>query len=205
MNSNKNQTMKSNSVYTVQEFNSGDGMLTQVWGPGMWHFLHTMSFNYPIRPSEHDKKHYRDFVLSMQYILPCGKCRDNLKKNFKTLPLSMKHMKSRESFSKYIFELHETINTMLGKKSGLTYEIIRERYEHFRSRCTKSLRDKKKNKTKKVRFQKTEDGCTVPLYGEKSKCVLQIVPEDMKCETLQIDNQCIKQRFSGNIESALKK
>ena len=85
MNSNKNQTMKSNSVYTVDEFNSGDGMLTQVWGPGMWHFLHTMSFNYPIRPSEHDKKHYRDFILSMQHILPCGKCRDNLKKNFKTL------------------------------------------------------------------------------------------------------------------------
>lgn len=204
MNSYKNQTMKSKNVYNIQEFNSGDGMLTTVWGPGMWHFLHTMSFNYPVQPTESDKKHYREFVLSMQHILPCGKCRENLKKNFKTLPLTMKHMKSRETFSKYIFDLHETVNTMLNKKSGLTYEIVRERYEHFRSRCTKSLRDKKKNKTKKVRYQKKEDGCTDPLYGEKSKCVLQIIPQDIDCETLQIDDQCIKQRYPGLLEPALK-
>ena len=145
------------SIYTTDEFNKGDGMLTTVWGPGMWHFLHTISFNYPVSPTEKDKKHYRDFVLSMQYILPCGKCRGNLKKNFKTLPLEMKHMKSRETFSKYVFDLHETVNMMLGKKSGLTYDIVRVRYEHFRARCTKSLRDKLKNKTKKLKQLKEEN------------------------------------------------
>ena len=27
-------------------------MLTAVWGPGMWFYLHTMSFNYPLNPTE---------------------------------------------------------------------------------------------------------------------------------------------------------
>ena len=46
-------------------------------------------------------------------------------------------MKNRTTFSKYVYNLHEHINKMLGKKSGLRYNDVRERYEHFRSRCTK--------------------------------------------------------------------
>ena len=173
-------------------------MLTSVWGPGMWHYLHTMSFNYPTNPTKQDKKHYRDFVLQLQYVLPCGKCRDNLKKNFKELPITYSVMKNRYTFSKYIYKLHEKVNTLLNKKSGLTYCDVRERYEHFRSRCSKTIKKKHvKNKTKKVRFAPItvkEKGCSEPLYGEKSKCILQIVPENTKCDTLQIDEKCIKRK-----------
>ena len=124
------------SVYTESDYNSNDGMLTTVWGPGVWHTIHTMSFNYPVEPTKEDKRNYRNFILSLKYVLPCGKCRKNLRKNFKKLPLEMKHMASRDSFSRYIYNLHELINTMLKKESGLSYEVVRERYEHFRSRCT---------------------------------------------------------------------
>ena len=55
-------------------------------------------------------------------------------------------MRNRTSFSKWVFKLHELINTMLGKKSGLRYCDVRERYEHFRSRCT----TEKKFSTRKV-------------------------------------------------------
>jgi aspartyl/asparaginyl-tRNA synthetase len=108
-------------------------------------------------------------------------------------------MESRETFSKYMYDLHELINKMLKKKSNLTYEDVKERYEHFRSRCTKSLKNRN-NKTKKVRFSKkisimNEKGCTQPLYGEKSKCILKIVPHDTKCETLEIDNRCVKKHL----------
>ena len=50
-------------------------MLTSIWGPGMWHFLHSMSFNYPVKPSDDDKINYRNFMLSLKNVLPCGKCR----------------------------------------------------------------------------------------------------------------------------------
>ena len=42
-------------TYTQEEYNSGSGMLTSVWGPSLWHFLHTVSFNYPVNPTNKDK------------------------------------------------------------------------------------------------------------------------------------------------------
>ena len=33
-------------------------MVTSIWGPPMWHYLHTMSFNYPVNPTQDDKKHF---------------------------------------------------------------------------------------------------------------------------------------------------
>lgn len=189
-------------VYSETDYNSNDGMLTTVWGPSTWHFLHTMSFNYPANPTCDDKRRYQNFVMSLQYILPCGKCRKNLLKNFKILPLTTKDMESRHTFSLYMYKLHEVINGMLNKKSGLSYEDVRERYEHFRSRCAKSVKhikmDLKKRKTmkksldKKDTKDKKENGCTEPLYGEKSKCVLQIVPQTTKCDTFQMDEKCKK-------------
>jgi len=184
-------------TYTKSQYNSGDGMLTSVWGPSLWHYLHTMSFNYPVNPTLKDKQHYRKFILSLQNVLPCRYCRENLKKNFKHLPLIEKHLKNRTTFSKYVYHLHEHINKMLGKKSGLSYNDVRERYEHFRSRCTLDVDSaefrkliRKRNKT-----QKKEKGCVVPLYGKKSKCVIKIVPQEEKCETFQIDSKCIKKNM----------
>jgi len=199
MNSNKtkkNKTKKNkrhikNKTYKKKHYSASEGMLTTVWGPSMWHFLHTMSFNYPIKPTRTDKINYRNFILNLQNILPCKYCRVNLKRNFKAYPLKMCIMKNRDTFSKYIYKLHEVINKMLNKKSGLTYCDVRERYEHFRARCTDE-------KPKMFNFKKTrkiEKGCTEPLYGKKAKCIIKIVPQETKCKTMQIDKQCIKKRL----------
>lgn len=133
----KNKTHKIKSVFEYNDYKSGDGMLTSVWGPSLWHSLHAISFNYPNNPTQLQKKKYRHFILNLRYVLPCKYCRINFKENLKCLPLRMKEMKSRETFSKYIYDLHEHINKMLGKKSYLSYEQVRERYEHFRARCNK--------------------------------------------------------------------
>ena len=49
---------KTRKVYTNNDYNSGDGMLTSVWGPSMWHYLHTMSFNYPVVPTKKENTIY---------------------------------------------------------------------------------------------------------------------------------------------------
>uniref|UniRef100_A0A6C0KP29 thiol oxidase n=1 Tax=viral metagenome TaxID=1070528 RepID=A0A6C0KP29_9ZZZZ len=189
----KNKTRKNNNrVFKNGDFYSGDGFLTTVWGPPQWHMLHTISFNYPVNPSPEQKKQYRDYVLSLQNILPCSACRKNLKTNFKHLPLTMKDMKNRDSFSRYIYNLHELVNKMLHKKSNLTYCDIRERYEHFRSRCTDEKPKVFKFDEIKEKKEKKEKGCTEPLYGKKAKCILKIVPQDEKGATLQIDKKCLK-------------
>jgi len=181
---------KTKKIFHGNDYSNKNGMLTFIWGPSLWHYLHTMSFNYPIEPTKQDKKHYRDFVLNLENVLPCGKCRKNLKKNFKRLPLTMENMKSRETFSRYIYDLHEVVNTLLKKQSHLSYEDVRERYEHFRARCLGNKKEVIKE------LEKSDLGCTEPVYGEKSKCILRIVPEKTKCETLEIDNRCMKQKVA---------
>lgn len=185
-------------TFKGNDFASGDGMVTKIWGPLAWTFLHTMSFNYPVHPTEDDKKHYKEYVYNLRYVLPCKYCRINLTNNLKKKPLEMCHMKNRETFSRYIYELHELVNRMLGKKSGLTYCEVRERYEQFRSRCTEEkprIFQFIKNKTQKNKTKKNkEKGCTEPLYGKKSKCVINIVPQEDKVATFNMDKKCIKTR-----------
>ena len=164
--------------FTRRQYQSKNGMMTAVWGPPMWHVLHTISFNYPVKPSGQDKEHYRDMVNNLRYTLPCGKCRENLVLNLKAVPLRSTDMVSRVAFSRWMYRLHEHINKMLGKNSGLTYRAVRDRYEHFRARC---------NAATPVR----EEGCTRALKGrKKTKCVLKIVPHDDDCATLTIDERC---------------
>lgn len=201
------------SVYTEEDYNSNDGMLTTVWGPSVWHSLHTMSFNYPVQPTAEQKRQYMDFVYSLRNVLPCGKCRKNLAKNLRQHPLKMQHMASRESFSRYIFDLHEIVNKMLGKKSGLTYEEVRNTYENFRSRCTKDQntirrrmrammmqrrdggKTQRRQRQQTSRTPKRESGCVKPMYGKKAKCVIHIVPQEEKCPTFNVDKKCIKKLF----------
>ena len=179
----KQNNITKKMVFTKEHYNSDNGMQVSVWGPCIWTFLHTLSFNYKINPTAEDKKHYRDFILSLQYILPCGKCRENLKHNLKKLPLTDEHLENRDTFSRYIYTLHEVVNTMLNKKSNLTYEDVRDRFENFRSQC---------NKTK---TKKTHKGCSEPINGHiKSKCVIKIVPKSKKCNTLNISKKCIPKK-----------
>ena len=166
--------MKQTKKFTKNDFNDSNGMLTTVWGPPLWHFLHTMSFNYPVNPTCEDKKYYKDFICGLTHVMPCKTCRDNLKKNLKKYPISP-YLKNRHTFSKYIYNLHEILNRYLKKKSGLTYNQVRNRYEHFRARC---------NATKKSHV-----GCAKASRAKKTKSVINIVPNS-KCKTLKIDRRC---------------
>jgi hypothetical protein len=227
----KKYLQKSKRTFSKKDYNSGDGMLTTAWGPAIWHYLHMMSFNYPMKPTEEDKKHYRDFILNLQYVLPCKYCRMNLTKNFERLPLKESDMENRETFSKYVYDLHELINKMLKKKIHLSYADVRERYEHFRSRCSKdelmqktmhkdptkdlakdptikgstkdltkdstkdpTIKDSVKDPSTKDPTKKSESGCTESLHGKKSKCIINIVPQEDKRDSFQMHKKCLKTR-----------
>jgi len=165
------------NIFNKDDYNSGDGMLTSVWGPPLWHTLHTISFNYPIKPTKEEKENYYNYFSSLRNVLPCKYCRDNLKKNLKNVPFKKSTFKNRDTLSKWVYNLHEEVNKMLNKKSNLTYEQIRDRYEGFRARCISETRT-------------IESGCTKSIYGLKGKCVLNIVPKKNNTESFKIDSRC---------------
>lgn len=176
-------------VFDNSDFNSSDGMLTSVWGPSMWHFLHTMSFNYPINPTREEKKNCENFIFSLQKMLPCKYCRENFFNNLEKINYSKKVYKNRNTFSRFIYSLHEEVNRVLGKSSNLSYDDIRNRYEHFRARCLKENDNQYGGKIEK--------GCEDSFYGKKSKCVLSIVPKNSKIKSFKMSPKCVIKKLEN--------
>ena len=186
--------------FTEKDFNSDEGMLTSVWGPPLWHTLHTISFNYPTRPDKATQRKYWRFVRSLGDVLPCRYCRENFGKNLQMCHVSKRHFRDRASFSRFIYDLHETVNTMLGKTSGLSYDKVRRRYENFRSRCLQEGTCEPGPDASAP--PALEKGCTEPLYGKKSKCVLRIVPKESHHRTFAMDQQCAVAKTTGRSAAA---
>ncbi len=178
--------------FTDKEYNSDYGMITYIWGPLLWHFLHIISFNYPVDPIQYNIKNgfnkghiqncYYFFINLLLYILPCGSCRTNLKDNLDALNFKKnKHhiFKNRKNFSMFIYNLHETVNKMLEKPSGLSYCDVRDFYEHFRALCTKN---------------KAHNGCTKLQHTGKTrvkpKVIIYFVPYDKNIKTTKIHKKC---------------
>ena len=100
------------------------------------------------------------------------------------------------AFNQTLMDILVRWNRMLGKKSNLSFSEVRDRYETFRARC---LDDKGSNvqfsskKTMKNKNNKSignEKGCVKPLHGDKSKCVIKIVPKNERCSSFQMDPKC---------------
>ena len=88
-------------------------MNQNIWGPHMWFTLHTISFNYPLYPTNEEKKHYTGFIESLKYVIPCGACKKNFKRTLKHLPLQLN---SRQEFVYWLIDIHNEVNSLTGKK-----------------------------------------------------------------------------------------
>src|SRR6476661_7834798 len=172
--------------FTKQDYNSEYGFHTHIWGPIQWSMLHLISFNYPVNPTEEDKINYYNHIVSLTNILPCKACRDNLVVNLKELKFNKNHMKNRESFSRFIYDLHNHVNLMLGKQKYATYEEVRDKFELFRAKCI--------DNTPTIPLHKT--GCINPLNNIRSQTIIHIVPLNNKQESLIIDRRCIPSQNS---------
>ena len=107
-------------------------MNQNIWGPHFWFVLHTITFNYPLRPSETDKRNNLNFLNNLQYILPCSVCRKHYKRHLKTDP-PIKKLNSRDEFIKWMIDLHNDVNGETGKRSTYTYQEVLNRYEQIYS------------------------------------------------------------------------
>lgn len=176
------------SVFQKKDYESSNGMQSAIFGPLIWHTLHITSFNYPVHPTNEDKKNYTTFLLSLEHTLPCVYCRANFKNNIKAAGFCPSVMDSRDSFSRFIYRFHNCVNKMLDKKIDIPYEEVRDRYEHFRARCNE--KEHKSDILKEQEKSKKEKGCSDALYGTKSKSIVHIVPKTSKVAHFKINPKC---------------
>ena len=142
---------------------SANGLMTNVWGPTGWIFLHSVTFGYPMDPIKFDadnnlpegttEERYRQFFEQIGFVFPCKYCRESYQEFIKEIPIQTE---SRASLTKWLYDIHERVNKKLDKNGGVTYEDVVKRYECFRAKCNK---DKK--------------GCSVPIGNslKQKSCV----------------------------------
>lgn len=170
-------------LFSAEQYMSGDGMQTAIFGPVFWTAIHLVSFNYPVNPSEQQKIDYENWLHATGRVLPCSHCRNNFEKNFEAAK-TPDFLDNRDTFSRFCYRLHDNVNRMIGKKSPHTFNEVRDIYEGFRSRC---LTQEEEDNMKKT----GEAGCVAPFYAEaKGKCIIEIVPRDKKCVNLRVAEEC---------------
>jgi hypothetical protein len=84
-----------------------------IWGPRLWFFLHTISFNYPDNPTFDDMKHQQEFYENLVYIIPCAVCSKHYSEHISKNPPKLS---SKKELIKWTIDLHNSVNQTLGKK-----------------------------------------------------------------------------------------
>ena len=146
-----------------------NGMMTKVWGPPGWLFLHSVTFGYPIDPNDFDIKNnlepgttrnrYTRFFENIGYILPCKYCRDSYQQYIAEYPV---RSGNRDELIEWLYVIHNKVNNKLEiKYQDASLKNVKERYEKYRATC---------NKGKQV-------GCTIPINGKKLKTRMLVLPD----------------------------
>lgn len=112
-----------------------EGLKTSIWGPPTWEALHCITFNYPQKPTKEDKKNYKLFFESLQYVLPCSECKKHYAKNIKNESELNKAFESRDSLTKWLYKLHNKVNDDRKVNYKLSYQEVKDKYESYIVKC----------------------------------------------------------------------
>ena len=159
--------------------NVDNGMMTKVWGPAGWLFIHSVAYGYPyaINPDnpEHltKKEDYYKFFYYLGRVFPCRYCRESYQKFLKELPLVDK-LNTRRDLCKWLYDIHNKVNDKLGIAASErpTFEEVEAKYESFRAKCTGSAANN--SNVEGFGAQPKPTGCVVPATGTSSRSVISI-------------------------------
>ena len=169
------QSRRKKSAKTSSASSAKDnGMMTKVWGPAGWVFLHSCAMGYPIKIDKKNKDHRKrkretkKFFESAGYVLPCRYCRESYNNFIKELSIG-RHLETRQSLCRWLYRIHNKVNKKLGvpKCEIPTFGNINKQYETYRAQCTKT--------TTNERQERLVKGCTIPKDGVRKKCIIQII------------------------------
>jgi hypothetical protein len=102
-------------------------MNQNIWGSHLWFSLHTISFNYPLKPTQEDKDNYLAFFLGLKNVIPCAVCKKNYLRHLNEHPID-NFLGDRRTLVYWLIDLHNMVNVEIGKKV-LSYDIVIKKYE----------------------------------------------------------------------------
>lgn len=103
------------------------GINPKLWGPCAWVLIHYIALSYPEKPTPGDADDYRAFFASLQHVLPCQKCRENLASHLNLIPPDKALVEGRDALFKWTVDLHN-ISVSEHRRPCMTLERARELY-----------------------------------------------------------------------------
>lgn len=118
------------------------GINPKIWGKSAWIFLHAITFNYPENPTPEDIRNYKLFFDSLQFMLPCDKCKRNYAGHLTQYPLTDSILSNKNDLIHWLIQIRNltepnkvcSLNTIKeefkqqqtsgSKKSNMKYYVI---------------------------------------------------------------------------------
>ena len=95
-------------------------MNPNVWGPGLWLTLHSITYNYPENPASTDVNHHRTFMTSLQHVIPCQGCREEYTKYISDSP---PNLSTKDNFIQWMVDFHNHTNERLHKRTWTRAQV----------------------------------------------------------------------------------
>ena len=128
-------------------------MNQNIWGSHMWFSLHTITFNYPLNPNQEDISNYKNFFISLKYVIPCSICKKNYIRHLNELPLD-NVLTSRKKLVYWLIDMHNMVNGEIGKKIW-SYDEVIKKYEQVYNK--KIILDSNNDTSISENFTNSED------------------------------------------------
>ena len=103
----------------------------KIWGPHYWFVLHTIALNYPLYPNETIKKKYYDFIQNLPIFLPVTNIGNMFSELLDIYPVTP-YLESRDAFIKWMYFIHNKINSNLGQPEITLAESLKIYYDEYR-------------------------------------------------------------------------
>ena len=81
-------------------------------GRAGWLVLHTAAAAYPNHPTEAQRRHMYNFIVSWSHCYACSVCAYHMRQELKKNP---PNVSSKRAVSRYVCQLHNSVNAMLDK------------------------------------------------------------------------------------------
>jgi hypothetical protein len=148
---------------------SNNGLMTKIWGPPGWLFLHCVTMGYPNIIDETNEQHIfrreqtKEFFTTLGNVLPCKFCRDSYNDFIIQHPIDL-NLNTRKELARWFYDIHNKVNEKLEieQEDIPSFETFYNQYEMYRAGCDKNK------------------GCVSSKDGVRKKSVIKIIDKDGK-------------------------
>jgi hypothetical protein len=130
----------------------------KIWGPHYWFFLHTIAMSYPLHPNAVTKKKYYDFVQNIPLFIPVESMAGEFSKLLDQYPVQP-YLDNKESFIRWMWFIHNKINTKLEKPQISLNDFYVNYYEEYKPI------NEKMSEYYKIRGKLIYSGIIISIFG----------------------------------------